>query len=66
MSNVQVAYADVHAFQEFGLQSRPAMLLGMDLLRHFDRVAVDFKARRVRFLLPSDAWTAGAVPINLD
>ena len=54
LSNLQVAYADVYAFQRFGLQSRPAMLLGMDVLRHFDRVSVDFKARQVRFLLPSD------------
>ena len=52
LSNLLVAYADVHAFERFGLQGRPAMLLGMDLLRHFDRVSVDFKARRVRFLLP--------------
>ncbi len=63
MSNVQVAYADVHAFQQFGLQQKPAMLLGMDLLRHFDRVAVDFRARHVRFLLPADA--PGGVPITL-
>jgi predicted aspartyl protease len=52
LSNLLVAYADVHAFERFGLRDRPAMLLGMDLLRHFDRVSVDFKARRVRFLLP--------------
>ena len=55
MTNLQVAYADVHAFDRFGLKNKPAMLLGMDLLRHFDRVSVDFKAKRVRFLLPRDA-----------
>ena len=55
MTNLQVAYADVHAFERFGLKNKPAMLLGMDLLRHFDRVSVDFKAKRVRFLLPRDA-----------
>ena len=55
ITNLQVAYADVHAFDRFGLKNKPAMLLGMDLLRHFDRVSVDFKAKRVRFLLPRDA-----------
>ncbi|HUO23924.1 MAG TPA: retropepsin-like aspartic protease [Caulobacteraceae bacterium] len=63
--NLPVAYADVHAFEEFGLQSRPAMLLGMDVLRHFDRVSVDFKARRVRFLLPADALPPDQVPITV-
>ncbi len=52
--NLPVAWADMHTFDLLGLRNRPAMLLGMDVLRKFDRVSVDFKARRVRFLLPKD------------
>lgn len=52
--NLPIAWADMHTFDLLDLRNRPAMLLGMDVLRKFDRVSVDFKARRVRFLLPKD------------
>ena len=54
MSNLQVAYADMYAFEQFGLQDKPSMLLGMSTLRHFDRVSIDFPAREVRFNLVGD------------
>ena len=50
-----VAYADSPAFTELGLGRRPALLLGMDALRLFDRIAVDFANRRVTFDLPDGA-----------
>ncbi|HVY34151.1 MAG TPA: aspartyl protease family protein [Caulobacteraceae bacterium] len=57
VSNLPIAYADIHTFDKLDLRNRPSMLLGMDILRKFDRVSVDFKARRVRFLLPKDRLT---------
>lgn len=50
LSNVPVAIADAHIFRQLDLQDRPALLLGMDVLRAFDRVSVDFANRTVRFL----------------
>ncbi len=49
-----IAFADAHPFKRFDLLDRPAMLLGMDTLRGFDRVSVDFAQRKVRFLLPDE------------
>lgn len=49
--DASVVFADVHPFKRFGLLRRPAMLLGMDLLKSFERVSVDFANRKVRFLL---------------
>lgn len=46
--NLPVAFAEVHPFRQLGLTDRPALLLGMDALRLFDRVSVDFANRRVR------------------
>ena len=40
------------------LTDRPAILLGMDALRLFDRVSVDFANRRVRVLLPEESKVA--------
>lgn len=47
--NVKLAYADSPAFAALGLERRPALLLGMEQLRLFDRVAIDFAARRILF-----------------
>ena len=51
ISNLQVAYTDMFVFRQFGLDTKPSMLLGMSTLRYFDRVSIDFPAREVRFLL---------------
>ncbi len=48
--NLPVAFADVPPFRQLGLADRPAILLGMDALRLFDRVSLDFANRRVRLL----------------
>lgn len=50
--NVPIAFADLHSFRKFGLSGKPALLLGMDVLRQFERVVVDFKRRKVRLMLP--------------
>ncbi len=52
INDVAVAFVDAHPFKKFGLLNKPAMLLGMDTLRAFRRVSVDFAQRKVRFLLP--------------
>lgn len=50
INDMPVAFADVHPFSKLGLSERPALLLGMDALRLFDRVSVDFPNRRVKLL----------------
>jgi predicted aspartyl protease len=52
MENPVIAFADAHPFKRYGLENKPAMLLGMDTLRSFRRVSVDFAQRKVRFLPP--------------
>jgi hypothetical protein len=49
--NQQVAYADLYVFEHLGLHGKPSMLLGMNTLRQCARVAIDFPAREVRFVL---------------
>ncbi|MEY4239337.1 MAG: hypothetical protein RL339_1938 [Pseudomonadota bacterium] len=53
LSNVPVAFADVPPFAVFGLDTKPALLLGTDLMENFRKVSLDFKARKVRFQLRS-------------
>jgi len=49
LNHMPIAYADVQTFRLFGIDDKPAILVGMDVLRMFERVAVDFKEREVRF-----------------
>lgn len=50
--HVPLAFADAKPFARFGLTGTPALLLGMDTLRLFRRVQIDFANREVRFTLP--------------
>lgn len=55
MADVPVAFADALPFHRFGLKDQPALLLGMDTLKLFRRVEIDFSNREIRFLLPRGA-----------
>jgi predicted aspartyl protease len=52
ISDLPITFADNYAFKALGLEDRPAILLGMDALKLFDRVMIDFGNRRVGFDLP--------------
>src|SRR3546814_10799150 len=52
ITNLPVVFADVSPFHQLLQDNKPALLLGMDLLQRFDRIAVDFGRNRVHFLLP--------------
>ena len=51
LNNVVVAFVDAPPFALFGLDKQPAMLLGTDVLQAFRRVSLDFRNRKVRFVL---------------
>jgi len=51
LKNVTVAFTDAPPFELFGLDKQPALLLGTDLLRNFKRLSLDFRNRKVRFVL---------------
>lgn len=52
LDNVPMVFVDAAPFEELDLDKRPAMLLGMGMLRMFDAIAIDFGRRRVDFVLP--------------
>ena len=54
-NQLPIAFADVAPFRKFGLTKQPALMLGMDALRLFRHVDVDFANREVRFSLPRNA-----------
>jgi predicted aspartyl protease len=58
ITNMPIAFADAQPFRTLNLTRRPALLLGMDALRLFERVSVDFANRKIRFLSPDGASRA--------
>lgn len=54
-SQVPIAFSDIEPFKALKLERKPAMFLGMNALRTFDRVAIDFANRKIYFLLPKKA-----------
>lgn len=55
LTGMPIAFADLPVFRQLGLDKRPAMLLGMNTLRAFNQVAVDFSTKKVRFVVPGDS-----------
>jgi predicted aspartyl protease len=55
ITDLPVTFANNYAFTALKLDKKPAILLGMDALKLFDRVMIDFTNRRVGFDLPRGA-----------
>jgi predicted aspartyl protease len=53
IKGMPVAFADAYFFRRMDMTRRPALMLGMDVLRAFRRVTVDFPNHHARFLLPT-------------
>lgn len=52
-SDAVVAIADMPIFDIWGLGQEPAILIGMNFLRQFSRVSIDYGAKEIRFDLAS-------------
>ncbi len=52
LRHVPIIYADLHTFRMYKLADEPAILLGMDTLRSFTKVGIDFARRDITFQLP--------------
>lgn len=65
VADIPIVYSDAHPFKKFGLADRPAMLLGANLLRAFERVSLDFNSKKVRFLLRSEESNAGELRLAM-
>jgi predicted aspartyl protease len=65
LQNIPIMFADSPTFHALGLADQPALMLGMQELKLFRRVAIDFKTRRVLFDLPPQSQIAGRGSISI-
>jgi predicted aspartyl protease len=52
LNNLAIVFADAHTFKQLGLNDRPSLLLGMNAMRAFKKVSIDFANRKFRVVLP--------------
>ncbi|MGZ3173461.1 MAG: aspartyl protease family protein [Croceibacterium sp.] len=55
VNSIPIMFADAPPFRALGLTDRPALILGIDQLKLFRRVAIDFPRQRILFDLPREA-----------
>lgn len=49
LANLSCVFADLHTFEIWQLVDRPALLIGVDVMRHFSAIELDFGKRNVTF-----------------
>ena len=55
LKNLAVVFANAHSFKQLGLDRKPALLLGMNAMRAFKKVSIDFASRKVRVVVPEQS-----------
>ncbi len=51
ITQLAMVFAEAHTFRQLGLDRAPAILLGMNGLRSFDKVSIDFESKKLRLLV---------------
>ena len=55
LKDLPIVFADSRLFKQLGLENQPALLLGMNALRGFEKVSIDFANRKLRVVLPEES-----------
>ena len=57
LRRVPMVIGPIHTFDFWGMHDEPAVLIGSDILQHFETVALDFRAGEVRFKVSGPSWS---------
>ena len=55
LRRLAVVFADAHTFRKLKLTEKPALLLGMNAMRAFKKVSIDFANRKFRVVVPESS-----------
>jgi hypothetical protein len=55
LKDLAIVFANAHTFKQLGLEKRPALLLGMNAIRAFKKVSIDFANKKFRVVLPEQS-----------
>jgi hypothetical protein len=52
LKDLVIMFSDAPIFTSLNLENRPAVLLGMNAMRAFDRISIDFARKQLRMVIP--------------
>ena len=52
LKDLVIMFSDAPIFGSLNLENKPAVLFGMNAMRAFDRVSIDFARRQMRMVVP--------------
>ena len=55
LSNLAIVFTDAHTFKALRLDRRPSLLLGMNAIRAFKKVSIDFANQKFKVVLPESS-----------
>ena len=55
LKGVAIVFTDAHSFKQLKLDQKPALLLGMNAMRAFKKVSIDFATRKLRVVVPEES-----------
>jgi len=62
IGNLSAVFADLHVFRIWDLLDAPAILLGVDVMRHFSSIDLDFGRKQVTFRAPRAKFQPTTAP----
>lgn len=62
IGNLSCVFADLHTFRIWDLLAQPAILVGVDVMRHFDSIELDFGRSLVAFRTPAQPTPSPTAP----
>ena len=61
LKDLVILFSDAPIFRSLNLENRPAVLFGMNAMRAFDRVSIDFARKQLRMVVPQQSSLDWAV-----
>jgi len=61
LKDLVIMFSDAPIFTSLNLENRPAVLLGMNAMRAFDRISIDFARKQLRMVVPEESSLDWAV-----
>jgi predicted aspartyl protease len=61
LQDLVILFADAQIFRSLDLDDRPTVLLGMNAMRAFDKVSIDFARKQLRMVIPEHSGLDAAV-----
>jgi predicted aspartyl protease len=55
MRDLVILFADAAIFRTLGMEDKPAVLLGMNAMRSFNKISIDFARKQLRMVLPQQS-----------